>query len=166
MLCQPHWLAIAHRPENMGQATLVPPIAIHSRGGKTSGFVRSTTTPVNGSAIPRRYPAADENSRVSGAGSPVSRKTHYRTSACTARERVLRRRIQHETTNLQKGRIGTPSGLPLDRIAAIQGREKSPPCRLPNCVFAGIVDHRRDSRILCGRHPYFAGRSSPKYLKI
>ena len=27
------WFAIAQRAENMGQATLVPPIANHSRGG-------------------------------------------------------------------------------------------------------------------------------------
>src|SRR5271154_6688751 len=44
------WLAIAHRAENIGQATLVPPHTCQTCSGTWPGMLIRIATPVNGSA--------------------------------------------------------------------------------------------------------------------
>src|SRR5271166_1505098 len=49
-LASDSWLAIAHSPENMGQATLVPPHTCHTSSGTWPGTEMAMTAPVKGSA--------------------------------------------------------------------------------------------------------------------
>ncbi len=65
------------------------------------------------------------------------------TSARVAEEKA-HRGIRHEAIIIQKVGIGTPSGLPLNGIAAVQ-RERNPTYRRPILRRCGIQDRRRDS---------------------